>query len=91
MIPLERTALSSAETWAGDVQPLDEAVDEEPAVTKCCPDRAEEVTTDEVLTCFGVVMMVVVRTVSGVTRCCCILEDEDDPTPTPPPLIPTPL
>ena len=45
MIPLERTALSSAETWAGDVQPLDEAVDEEPAVTKCCPDRAEEVTT----------------------------------------------
>ena len=46
MIPLERTALSSAETWAGDVQPLDEAVDEEPAVTKCCPDRAEEVTTE---------------------------------------------
>ena len=43
---------------------------------------------DEVLTCFGVVMMVGVRTVSGVTRCC-MLEDEVEPTPTPPPLTPS--
>ena len=55
MIPLERTALSSADTAApcsGDVQ-LDDDVDD--AATACC----EGVTTDDVLN------LVVVRTIRG--------------------------